>query len=84
MELTGRLTAVSALSGNITSSGTLAGKITATIKSAEYTGEYEFTPTDEVQVIPVDSLLMQRDIVIKPVPQNYGHISWNGSELSVY
>lgn len=48
-----------------------------------YTGEYEFTPSSETQTIPIYNKIASADIVINPIPSNYGLISWNGSTLTV-
>lgn len=48
-----------------------------------YTGEYEFTPTNQEQIVPISGLRATRDIRINPIPQNYGLITWNGSTLTV-
>lgn len=49
-----------------------------------YDGEYTITPSDEVQILPTNSRLLKKNIVIEPIPSNYGHISWNGSVLTVW
>lgn len=49
----------------------------------EYTGETVVTPTQETQTLRTAQLLMPVDIVINPIPQNYGLITWNGSTLTV-
>lgn len=49
-----------------------------------YEGEYEFTPTDQDQRIPTEALLLRQDIIIRAIPETYGHIGWNGSTLTVY
>lgn len=48
-----------------------------------YTGETVVTPTQETQTLRTAQLLMPVDIVINPIPQNYGLITWNGSTLTV-
>lgn len=48
-----------------------------------YTGIYEFTPTQETQVIGIKNKQAIADIVINPIPNNYGLITWNGSTLTV-
>ena len=48
-----------------------------------YRGEYEFTPTEDVQTIPINGLRATRNITINPIPSNYGKITWNGSVLTV-
>lgn len=53
------------------------------LKPATYTGAYEFTPTSEVQIIPTAAQMLEQNITINPVPNNYGLITWNGSTLTV-
>lgn len=48
-----------------------------------YTGTYEFEATDTAQTISVEGKTMLHDIIIDPVPSNYGFITWNGSVLTV-
>lgn len=48
-----------------------------------YAGSYELTPSAETQTIPIANMKASADIIINPVPSNYGLISWNGSTLTV-
>ena len=48
-----------------------------------YRGEYEFTPTEDVQTVHINCLRATRNITINPIPGNYGKISWNGSVFTV-
>ena len=48
-----------------------------------YEGEYEITPSAQLQTLPTMYKAMLHDIVVKPIPNNYGLISWNGSILTV-
>lgn len=48
-----------------------------------YAGAYEFTPTDTPQTIAIKDMVADADIVIDPIPSNYGKISWNGAVLTV-
>ena len=48
-----------------------------------YEGQYEFIPGDEVQTINIKNMMADADIIIDPIPSNYGKISWNGSVLTV-
>ena len=52
-------------------------------EAEEYTGATEFTPTDEVQTVPIAGKTPAQDIIINPIPSNYGLITWNGSTLTV-
>lgn len=54
------------------------------VSNAEvYEGDYEITPTGEEQIIPIMGKIAADNFTIKPIPQNYGLITWNGSILTV-
>lgn len=83
-----RLNAEATLNRGISASASVVKAISATVSmpklsTSPYTGEYEFTPTDEEQTIPIYGKTATRDIVINPIPSNYGKITWNGSTLTV-
>ena len=48
-----------------------------------YTGPYAVTPTTEEQIIPVKGKHMMHDMVVNPIPSNYGLVTWNGAILTV-
>lgn len=48
-----------------------------------YTGTTEVTPTTTEQVLDTSNKVVTRNIVINPIPSNYGLITWNGSTLTV-
>ena len=48
-----------------------------------YTGVTEVTPTTAEQVLDTSNKVVTRNIVINPIPSNYGLITWNGSTLTV-
>ncbi|MCR5372701.1 MAG: hypothetical protein K6E41_04470 [Solobacterium sp.] len=48
-----------------------------------YTGPYEFTPTQETQIIPIGQKMASGNITVNPIPNNYGLITWNGAVLTV-
>ena len=48
-----------------------------------YEGATEITPTEEAQTIPTDGYMMHTDIVVKPIPSNYGLITWDGTTITV-
>ena len=48
-----------------------------------YTGETEFVPADSYQTAHTAGLLVDADIIIDPIPSNYGKITWNGAVLTV-
>ena len=48
-----------------------------------YDGQTEVTPTQETQVLQTTNRTVVSNIVINPIPSNYGKITWNGSTLTV-
>ena len=48
-----------------------------------FDGDYEYTPTQEVQTIPIHGKTGREDITINPIPSNYGRVSYDGSRLRV-
>ena len=53
------------------------------VQGDPYTGAYEITPTQEEQTLSTSGLFMQADVIINPIPSNYGLITWDGSTLTV-
>lgn len=53
------------------------------VQTNPYTGEYHFTPGDEEIVVETTDKYLSENIIIDPIPSNYGHISWNGSVITV-
>ena len=74
-QITGTLTGVANVSGNIT--------IPRDISTQPFTGAYEYTPTQATQTIQIEGLRALHDIVINPIPSNYGLVEWNGIALSI-
>ncbi len=48
-----------------------------------YQGPYEVTPAIEAQVLGTANRTTTRNIVVNPIPNNYGLITWNGAFLTV-
>ena len=53
------------------------------IEGEIYDGPYSVTPSDSEQVLHTANKAMQRDVVIAPIPSNYGKITYNGSTITV-
>lgn len=53
------------------------------VDTEAYTGEYEVTPSSETQTLDTAGKRMTRPVVVNPIPNNYGLITWNGSFLTV-
>lgn len=52
--------------------------------AATYTGPYEVTPSEEAQVLPTDAAVLDGNVVVQPIPSNYGRIAREGNILLVY
>ena len=48
-----------------------------------YEGDYVITPTQETQTMNTQSLRMTQNVIINPIPSNYGLVTWNGSTLTI-
>lgn len=53
------------------------------VDTEAYIGEYEVTPSSETQTLDTTGKRMTRPVVVNPIPNNYGLITWNGSFLTV-
>lgn len=49
----------------------------------EYTGSYTVTPSTESQILPTANRIMTENIIVNPIPNNYGLITWDGTVLTV-
>lgn len=48
-----------------------------------YSGTIDVTPSGERQTLPTAGYMLQADIVVEPIPSNYGLITWDGTTLTV-
>ena len=53
------------------------------ITGEHYHGATEFTPSAEQQVIHTEGLFVDDPIIIEPIPNNYGLITWDGRTITV-
>lgn len=53
------------------------------VPKGTYTGEYSVTPSDERQYLPTEGKTLTQDIVVEPIPSNYGLVTWDGSILMI-
>ena len=49
----------------------------------EYHGAYEVTPSTSTQTLQTTNRVLTDNIVINPIPNNYGLITYNGSFITV-
>lgn len=83
LSITGTLSSAADIGGTISGGVSLNGVITIPDTGTPYAGAYEFTPSAAEQVIEIKGLMAKDDIIINPIPSNYGLITWNGSTLTV-
>ena len=90
VKLTGNVLAKEAfsLSGNLRSSQafTLSGQLlcsTVDRQSIPYAGPYVVTPNLSTQTLLTENMRLTGNVVVNPIPPNYGLITWNGSFLKV-
>ena len=82
--LSGTLSSAQSLTGNLAGADTLEGTLAPmTGDVPAYAGPYEVTPSAEKQTLRTAGRLPSGDIVVNPIPSNYGLITWNGSVLTV-
>lgn len=52
--------------------------------ASDYQGPTEVTPTEQRQVLSTSGKTLGTNIVVNPIPSNYGRIAWDGRALKVY
>lgn len=84
-ELTGKLSSLEELTGELSAPQEITGRLTVPqyVLPPSYGGPYEVTPSAETQILKTDALYMNGDVVINPVPSNYGLITYDGSGIRV-
>lgn len=53
------------------------GFIGITTDADPYTGVYEATPSDHVQVFKTENKLMGKNFVVNPIPKEYGLVTYD-------
>lgn len=53
------------------------------VMAMPFEGEYEYTPSEQTQTIEISGKKAIENIVINPIPNNYGLITWDGTTLTV-
>ena len=49
----------------------------------QYPGPYTVTPTRSTQTLPTYGLTMGGNVIVNPIPPEYGLVTWNGYVLTV-
>lgn len=81
----GALAARASLAGSLSPPASLSGglSIPTYIDVDLYDGPTEITPGEETHVLETKNKTIPQDIIINPIPSNYGLITWNGATLTV-
>ena len=84
-QLIGTLSGGSTINGTLSGGSTIHGSMSVpiTINTNPFEGAYEYTPSNEAQIIEINGLRATDNITINAIPNNYGLITWNGSILTV-
>lgn len=79
------ITSIGTIKGALAARASLAGRLSIPtyVDVDLYDGPTEVTPGEEPQVLNTAGKVVTRNIVINPIPSNYGLITWNGSILTV-
>ena len=48
-----------------------------------YSGPYVVTPSGQTQTLSTENRILTQDVVVNPIPNNYGLITWNGTVITV-
>ena len=73
------------ISGNLSPPSNISGELSMPtyIDVDVYDGITEVTPTTEQQVLQTYNKTVTRNIIINPIPSNYGLVTWDGSKLTI-
>lgn len=83
--LEGILSGIGSVTAELVGTATMQADLTVppSGQTNPFQGDYEYTPSGETQTIEIEGLRATRNIIINPIPNNYGLITWNGSTLTV-
>ena len=59
------------------------GAVAYPVYPDNYKGAYVVTPNESEQVLETGGLMASENITVKPIPDNYGKITWNGVFITV-
>lgn len=84
--MNGTLSPIQGLTGTLSPAQGLDGSLSPFTAAyyPEYSGAYEFTPSEETQTVETARTVLLSDITINPIPSNYGRIETRGSALYIF
>lgn len=72
------------IKGTISAKQKLTGIITSAMPNIPvYDGPATIIPSDREQVLETKDLKLKENIVVEPIPSNYGKIEWDGARLRI-
>lgn len=83
MRIRGRVTPGRTITATLGQGRTITAKFTAASRAPAYQGEYAVTPSNVRQELDTAGKTLERAVVVEPIPNNYGLITWDGSTLMV-
>lgn len=82
--ITAKIRAKQTVKATVNVANTIVGKLAFRETGVDtYTGKYNYTPTNKIQVIESENKLLLQNVIIEPIPKNYGLITWNGSYMKI-
>lgn len=66
--------------GEVSAGGLIQGELTKPVK---YNGEYIIIPSEYEQTVDTEDRYFTANIIVKPIPSNWGKISWDGSVMTI-
>lgn len=82
--ITGYLSGESIITGLLSETSGMIGELSIPKRIGDlYEGAYEITPNFETQILSTADKSLTENIIVYPIPSNYGLITWDGSTLTV-
>lgn len=85
----GEVELLNTIEGELNLNAEIEGEVGVITKVVEhdlptYTGQTVITPSDTEQTLATADKVLARNIVVNPIPENYGRLLYSGNTLTVY
>ena len=83
--ITGSISVRAAVAGGISIQAGIGGTlvIPEEVLPDRYDGPYTVTPSGQEQRLRTEGMMMRGDVIIGPIPQNYGLVTWDGIKITI-
>lgn len=83
--LNGSLSPDASVTGTLSNGPTISADLTipSAIGVDPYQGDYRITPNGQTQTLNTSGKYLHNNVVVEPIPSNYGLITYNGSIITV-